>query len=1501
MDKIDGACIALIAQAADDSYTMIRSCLESLEFKAELIHSNSVVGISNQVNKPISLDLLVYISNNQSSNLKSELKSATLMYPSVPFLVITSEMTYQTASDLLWEGMYDFVLNNELSKLPFVVERALKKSKKLKEKSKTEEHLRQTIHALEVAEQVAGLGSWEWVPAKQSFTCSSHFRELLGFISCEQITYNEFLGRLDDNAAQTIHKRISQKDISEDFLFDIETLIDNGNNRRYLIITTQVFKDQVRHDIKVYGTVRDITEVKARQLEKDIVSNIAMLSASRNSIKVLLDGVYKEISRKIDSPDFFVGVHDAEKEIMTFPLYRSSHSPNNDNSFEPRRFNNGLSEHVIRKGESILINDDIDEYMKVNNLQQIGPKPYSWLGVPLISEDRTYGLVVMQSFSKNQQFSEADLAFIQRIATQISPFIKQKLLQRSIQNREKRYRRIFESFKDVFYQLNLNGEITMVTPSCVDLLGYSPSELIGQNIDAFFHDESEYQRLQNELLKNGFVDQFDSVVIHKGNDLIDIEASVYRIVNKEGKVTGMQGVIRNVSELVETRKSLMRVRNNMVEAQSVAQIGSFEYDVDLGKMVYWSNEMFKLLSLKQSIDVQKGFQILLNGLAANKRNELLKILSPKSEIADNSSIEFPLKNGSIEQWYRITIKRQPNKTIAIGTLQNVTNDKNRLELLEGLNRQLNAFYSIERLIVSDSENGRFIDEAIRILFEEVLNIDCIRVCLFDAKSDTYLLVAQESKPNHTRFKVGDNIDLLSIIDVDTMKSEALYIMNKCKTHNRHNYNEALNDATEAYVVSAILIDKRLHGAIVLESKEDECFDYSTVKIIDEFTRQISIAYERAQLLSHLKGKERNERLINILSESMMFREDEDGIYWSLIKNCLIHMDVDFAGFFLYDEERNHFVEKASYGTNRTRDIVSKSPYTIAAEDSIFMSVAEREEPYIYINYIDDRTKSFERNGQISELIVPIFIEGNLIGIIDLIHGSEHKFVGEDIVVFERVSHLLSVKIFNSRILSQIKEQSEILKIAQSVSKTGYWYHSFADERIVWSKALADIYDSETETELNFSPTRSNPHLCYVHPDDMKEVAKQLDRVYKYPFEMDFYHKCLTSDRDELFVHSKSKLLFDDEGKPKGQITLVQDITSLKLVETELLRSETKLNSILENANEITCIVDSDGSIKYVGPSVERLLGYQSYKVIGANIFDFIHPDEVDEGMKLFHDKLVNGGEVKYRVYRLRNQAGDWRYFRVLFTDLMENDFINGIVINAQDVTEVTLAYDKLEEESQKTNRFHSQLLSAQLNPHFMFNALNSIQYYILDNSPEPAIDFLSNFAKLIRLALQNSRYEFISITEEVNFLETYLKLEKLRFDNKFDFTINLSEELDEDDAGIPPMLVQPVVENAIIHGIANLQTKGHIEIEFDSMDDICICKVSDNGVGRERAKADKQMRTGGKYESISSSILQTRINLLNAALNEDGYHYTIKNRLNNEGEAEGTEVIIQFPNDLLVG
>ena len=144
-------------------------------------------------------------------------------------------------------------------------------------------------------------------------------------------------------------------------------------------------------------------------------------------------------------------------------------------------------------------------------------------------------------------------------------------------------------------------------------------------------------------------------------------------------------------------------------------------------------------------------------------------------------------------------------------------------------------------------------------------------------------------------------------------------------------------------------------------------------------------------------------------------------------------------------------------------------------------------------------------------------------------------------------------------------------------------------------------------------------------------------------------------------------------------------------------------------------------------------------------------------------------------------------------------------------------------------------LRLQMNPHFIFNALDSISSFIFKNEPKLAVRYLNNFAKLMRLTLESSMEHLHPVETEVSVLKNYLELEKLRFQEKFDYEIELDEEIDYD-VGIPPMLIQPHVENAILHGLKPKKDKGHLSIRFRLDGDFLICEIEDDGIGRKAAK-----------------------------------------------------------------
>lgn len=220
-----------------------------------------------------------------------------------------------------------------------------------------------------------------------------------------------------------------------------------------------------------------------------------------------------------------------------------------------------------------------------------------------------------------------------------------------------------------------------------------------------------------------------------------------------------------------------------------------------------------------------------------------------------------------------------------------------------------------------------------------------------------------------------------------------------------------------------------------------------------------------------------------------------------------------------------------------------------------------------------------------------------------------------------------------------------------------------------------------------------------------------------------------------------------------------------------------------------------------------------------------------------------------------------------------------------------------EREQTKINKQFAELelkaLRSQMNPHFMFNSLNSIKTYIIEAKPEVAADYLSQFAHLIRRILQNSREKFISLKEEIETLQLYIGLEQFRFENAFDFHCVVDEKLDASKIFIPPMLLQPHVENAIWHGLMHKGEGGVLDLRFKRENGTIQCIVEDNGVGREQAKAMKSL-SARRHKSMGMGITQNRVDLMNS-IEAMGISIEIQDMRDNEGEAIGTRVIVSLP------
>ncbi|MGB4850194.1 MAG: histidine kinase, partial [Saprospiraceae bacterium] len=202
-------------------------------------------------------------------------------------------------------------------------------------------------------------------------------------------------------------------------------------------------------------------------------------------------------------------------------------------------------------------------------------------------------------------------------------------------------------------------------------------------------------------------------------------------------------------------------------------------------------------------------------------------------------------------------------------------------------------------------------------------------------------------------------------------------------------------------------------------------------------------------------------------------------------------------------------------------------------------------------------------------------------------------------------------------------------------------------------------------------------------------------------------------------------------------------------------------------------------------------------------------------------------------------------------------------------------------------------LRAQMNPHFIFNCLNSINRFIIVNDNDTASEYLTKFSKLIRQVLDNSRGDKSLLATEIETLKLYIEMESLRFTDKFESSIDIAADLNTNEFLIQPMLIQPYVENAIWHGLMHRKTKGKIEISFSKREDSLLVEIVDNGVGREMAKSIKENQLvqrkshGMKVTAERMSLLSKKMNVPVEAVVEDLY--------NEHHESIGTKVKLTLP------
>jgi LytS/YehU family sensor histidine kinase len=214
---------------------------------------------------------------------------------------------------------------------------------------------------------------------------------------------------------------------------------------------------------------------------------------------------------------------------------------------------------------------------------------------------------------------------------------------------------------------------------------------------------------------------------------------------------------------------------------------------------------------------------------------------------------------------------------------------------------------------------------------------------------------------------------------------------------------------------------------------------------------------------------------------------------------------------------------------------------------------------------------------------------------------------------------------------------------------------------------------------------------------------------------------------------------------------------------------------------------------------------------------------------------------------------------------------------------------------QQRTELEIRALRAQMNPHFIFNSLNSIYLFIQQNQSKQAAEYLLDFSKLIRRVLENSIDDVVTLSEDLETLQWYVKLEQLRTDNRFSYQVKIDPQINPDEIVVPPLILQPFVENSIWHGMAGINDQsGKIELRVYSESGMLKMELSDNGSGEHFSEKEDSGIFDTKKKSLGTSIVHDRLEIISKKSEAKAF-FTIRNINNDKNVKQGTIVELSLP------
>jgi PAS domain S-box-containing protein len=460
---------------------------------------------------------------------------------------------------------------------------------------------------------------------------------------------------------------------------------------------------------------------------------------------------------------------------------------------------------------------------------------------------------------------------------------------------------------------------------------------------------------------------------------------------------------------------------------------------------------------------------------------------------------------------------------------------------------------------------------------------------------------------------------------------------------------------------------------------------------------------------------------------------------------------------------------------------------------------------------------------------------------------------------ERIKELTTLYRTGQILQSEKKSIPEVLQEIVSILPPGWQYPSITAARII-------LGDAEFKTN-NYA---SSPWRQWAEFKTSYGVGGFVEVLYLEDKPLEIEGPFLAEERDLINMIAEMIRVY---------LIRRHDVEALK-------ESEANLNATINNTEIFIW-------------SVDRNFNIITYNKPFADYLKSTYGVEIKAGRRIFNNSTNEQGmdlSKKWDQIYLRALAGeiisleetrnniDLKYS---LSPIIEENKIIGVSVFADNITERKAHERELSVARMQIGELKLMALRSVMNPHFIFNVLNSIQFFIARNDRLNAINYLSTFSKLIRGILTHSVNNKIKLTEEIEMLKNYVQLEMTRFENKFQFVLNIEKEIEMDSIEIPSLLIQPYVENAILHGLYNKIGPGTLTINVLNREDAVVFEIQDDGIGREAA-IKLQQQNFPVHKSMGIKLTEERLKLINEHHN---VVFEVKDLMNESGPC-GTKVII---------